>query len=196
MKKNNTVKKITLCAMYAVILFLQEQVLSFIPNVQFSFLIVVTLGATVGLKWGTIIVIIHVIADNLLWGSFVPYVVIPMFMGWEVTLFFGYLTRNSKTFVVILFGVLASLIYCWLFIPFNVIFLHVKLLPYVLADIPFEIILVLSTIFTLLWLYQPLKKLITNQWQATINNDNNQINDDNNDDEQIKKDDNMDEILP
>lgn len=177
MKKNNTVKKITLCAMYAVILFLQEQVLSFIPNVQFSFLIVITLGATVGLKWGTVIVIIHVIADNLLWGSFVPYVVIPMFMGWEVTLLAGYLTRKSKTFIVILFGILASLIYCWMFIPFNVLFLHVKLLPYVLADIPFEIILVISTIFTLLWLYEPLKKLIDSQWKATINDGDDNFDD-------------------
>lgn len=169
MKRNNLTKKITLCSMYAVILFLQEQLLSFIPNVQFSFLIVIVLGATLGMKWGTLVVIIHVIADNLIWGSFVPYVVIPMFIGWEITLFLGFLTRKSKTFIVILFGVIASLLYCWAFIPFNVIFLKVNFMTYFMADIPFEIILIISTILTLTWLYEPLKKLVLEQWNTTKN---------------------------
>lgn len=172
MKKNNLVKKITLCSMYAVILFLQEQVLSFIPNVQFSFLIVITIGAVIGLKWGSLVVLIHVIADNLIWGSVVPHVIIPMFIGWEITLLVGYLTRNAKQYLVIGCGILASLIYCWLFIPFNIIFLKVSFWPYFIADIPFEIILVISTVLTLLWLYVPLKKLLTQQWDSTKDNPN------------------------
>lgn len=169
MKNKNFVKKLCLCSLYAVILFTQEQVLSFIPNVQFTFLIIIVVGSVLGLKWGSLIVIINVIMDNLFCGSFVPYVVIPMLIGEEITLLFGYLTRKSNLFIVIIFGVLASLIYCYMFIPFNAIFLKVNFLSYFLADILFEIILVISTILTLIWLYNPLKKVIFEQW-STLNN--------------------------
>ncbi len=169
MKKNNPIKKIILCTMYAIILFLQEQVLSFVPNFQFSFLIIITMGAVVGLKWGSLIVIFHVIVDNLIWGLVVPHLIIPMMIGYEITLLFGYLTRNAKLEIVIIFGILASLVYCWLFIPFNVIFLKIGFLTYLLADILFELILVISTIFTILWFYHPLKKLIEVQWESTFN---------------------------
>lgn len=168
MKRNDT-KKIVLCAFYAAILFIQEQALSWLPNIQLTFLLIIVFGAVIGLKWGSLVVIVHVVADNLIWGSITPYIFIPMLMGQELALLLGYLTRNKPLWKVVIAGIFASIAYCLIFIPFQIIVFKVDFILYWLADLPFEALLVASTSLTLIWLYKPIKKLIIKQWFALGN---------------------------
>lgn len=162
MKSKNTVKRLVILAILTTILFVQEQALSFIPNVQLTFLLLVLYATSFTLIENILIIIVHVILDNLVMGSFnflfVPfmlagYLVIPITIK---TIF----RKVKNPLLLALIGILYSLIYSWMFIIPNVFMLQVPFWTYLIADIPFEIILSLSSFLTILWLYKPLKDII------------------------------------
>ncbi|MBR6072674.1 MAG: hypothetical protein IKP77_07595 [Acholeplasmatales bacterium] len=164
--------------MLTAILTVQEELLTFIPNVQLSFLLIFAYGATVGILDGTLIVLVHVIIDNLIMNSFTPYVMIPMLIGWEIALILGYLTRNRKEYIVSIFGALAGFIYCMLFWGSTVLFYKIDPYAYLISDIPFEVVLIVCNIITILFLYKPIVKII-NMYYPKRSNDiysNNLIN--------------------
>ena len=59
-----------------------------------------------------------------------------------------------------LIGGLCALIYTLYFAIANTIISKSNLLMYLIADIPFTIILIVSSIVSIIWLYQPLYKLM------------------------------------
>ena len=68
-KTSFTVHDISLIALFAAVLFIQEELLTFIPNVQLTIFINIVFKKVWFLKT-TIITIIHVVLDNLVMGSF------------------------------------------------------------------------------------------------------------------------------
>ena len=62
-------KDLVLIALLTSILFLQEQLLSFIPNVQLTFFLIVLYSKKLGIVKSSLIILIYVIIDNLLGGS-------------------------------------------------------------------------------------------------------------------------------
>ena len=77
-----TVKDMALIAMFAAILFIQEEALTFIPNVQLTVFLLVFYSKRLGFIRTTLIIIIHVILDNLVMGSFSVIWTPAMFVGW------------------------------------------------------------------------------------------------------------------
>lgn len=150
--------------MLTTILTVQEEALTFIPNVQLTFLLVICYGATIGILDGTLVVIVHVLIDNLIMNSFTPYIIIPMFIGLEIALIFGYLLRNRKEWVVSIFAGLAGFIYCMIFWGSTVLFYSVEPIPYLISDIPFETILITCNVITVLFLYKPVVKIINDNF--------------------------------
>ena len=69
--KNKT-KELTLLAMLTAILFVQETLLSAIPNIQLSVALIMIYGATLGIPKATLVMTVHVLLDNLIWGSLSP----------------------------------------------------------------------------------------------------------------------------
>lgn len=159
-----SVKRICYMVMLTAILTTQEELLTFIPNVQFTFLLIIVYGATIGILDGTLVVIAHVIIDNLIMGSFTPFVMIPMFIGLELTLIFGYILRNRKEWIVSIFAGIAGFLYCMIFFVSTVLFYSVEPIPYLISDIPFEAILITCNVITVLFLYKPLVKTINDYY--------------------------------
>ena len=62
-------KDIALIAIFSVILFVQEQLFSFIPNVQLTVFLLVLYSKVLGFKKTALIILIHTILDNLINGS-------------------------------------------------------------------------------------------------------------------------------
>lgn len=162
MSKNNTVKRLVLLAILTTILFVQEQALTFIPNVQLTFLLLILYATSLTFIENILIIVIHVLLDNLVMGSFnfvyipfmlIGYLIIPLLMH---TVFKKVRSPISLAFL----GILFSLIYSWAFIIPQVFILQVPFLTYIVADIPFEIILATSSFLTILWLYKPLKEVL------------------------------------
>ena len=82
MKKTN---EITLLAACIAILFVQEQVLTFIPNFQFTTVLIVIYSRVFGIKKTLIIISVHVLLDNMYMGSIgMPNIVIPMLIAWTI----------------------------------------------------------------------------------------------------------------
>lgn len=160
MVKRYNLKMLALVVSLAGILFVQEEVLTFIPNFQFTFLLIACYGATMGIKYGLPIIGIHVILDNIVMGSFNFAIMIPQAIGLTITLIFGYLFRNKNEYIVASSIALTALLYCYIYIPFNLCFFNIDFIPYIIADIPYEIILVVTSFITVLFLYKPIVKTI------------------------------------
>ena len=76
------IKQITIIAAFSAILFVQEEVLTFLPNVQLTVFLLILYSKVLGFKNTTIIVCIHTLLDNIVMGSlniiFFPF----MLIGW------------------------------------------------------------------------------------------------------------------
>ena len=59
------IKKLCYIVVLTTILFVQEQVLTFIPSVQFTFFLIILYGATRGMGYGIIIAVINVLLYNI-----------------------------------------------------------------------------------------------------------------------------------
>ena len=153
-------KKLVLIAMFIAIIFAQEEALTFIPNVQLTVLLLMVYGAVVGPLWGSVIVLAHCFLDNVFMGSLMPQVFIPMALGWECVMLLGFLGKKFPLYVKVIFSILGALIYCWMFVLFNsFMFVNIDIYKYIIADIPFEIILCCSSGISVALLYVPIYKL-------------------------------------
>ena len=136
------IKDITVIAFFTGILFIQEQLFSFIPNVQLTVFLLVLYSKVFGLKKTCIIILIHTILDNFVIGSlnliYFPF----MLIGWLIIpiVTTTILKKTNNNIVLALAGIIFSLIYCWIFIIPNVIVYKINILTYLSADIIFEIV--------------------------------------------------------
>lgn len=172
MKKKNqilTTKDITLIALLTTLLFIQEQALSFIPNVQLTVFLLVLFSKKFGLLKTVIISSIHVILDNLVMGSFNLIFVPFMLLGWliiPISLNTVFKKVNSNIFLAVLF----SFGYCWIYIIPNCIILQVDFTTYFLADLIWEVLLASSSFITILLLYNPCSSALDKVLKKEISN--------------------------
>lgn len=155
--KKFTIKKIVIYAILTTILFVQEQIFSFLPNIQLTVFLIITYTKVLGVVPTIIITIIHVLLDCILSGAISPIIAIPMLVGWLIIpITLGTAFKNAeKPIILALFGIIYSICYCLSFAIANCIFLDVNIKTYVLADIPFTILLSMSSFISILLLYEP-----------------------------------------
>lgn len=156
------IKNITLIAVLAAILFVQEQVLSFLPNIQLTVFLLVLYSKIFKLWKVLLVIVIHVLLDNLFMGSFSIYYFPFMLLGWSIipiiiNIFFKN-TENSIVLAIVGFG--CSFIYCFLFAIPQVLLTETSLMTYLAADFSFEIILAISSFLAILWLFKPCYKIM------------------------------------
>ena len=145
------------------ITFVQEQLLVFLPNVQFTILLIFVFSSVFSLKESVVYVITYVILDNLYMGGFQVINVVPMLFAWNLiplSLHTWLKTRNELKLAFAAFGF--AFIYSWSFLPGVVLLYGLKHMwsVYLLADLPFEAILAGSGFLSVLWLYQPLRMVL------------------------------------
>lgn len=162
---NNAIKEITLIAALAAILFVQQILFSFIPNVSFTVLLLFLYSRLLGFKKTAIIIVIHVAAINILspFGPVMPIHLPSMLIGWLIIPLF-LLTVFKKVedpFYLALIGLAHGFIYGWAYIPTSVFLLNIPFKEYFLMDIIFEVIMGVSSFVTILWLYNPLFKFLS-----------------------------------
>lgn len=157
-------RKALITAMLICIIFVLEEVMTLIPNVQLTVLLLMVSGAVCGPYYGTIIVLVHVFLDNLFIGSLIPVVMIPMAIGWEIVMLLGFITKKAPLWVTVTCSGLGALAYCWIFVAANATFLDIDMRLYIIQDIPFEIILVVCSVVTVMFLFKPLTNLLNKYW--------------------------------
>lgn len=165
--QKSTIKDLTIIVVAASILFVQQLALSFIPNVQFSVLLLILYTKVLGFKKTSLIIVIHVLAVNLFspLGPVVPTLIPAMFIAWMLIpiLLSTVFKKVESAIYLSLIGFVYGFVYGWVYIPFTVWFIGTPFLPYLIWDIPFEIIMAISNMVSILWLYDPLKKAFVHQ---------------------------------
>ena len=183
-KNHITIPELCILAFMTVLLFVQEELFTFIPNFQFTFLLLAVYVVVFGYKKTSLIILAHVLLDNMFMGSLTPIVMIPMWMGYMIYTGVICLLKDKKLWILVLGGALSAYLYCMLFLVTNAIFLDINLYVYWISDIPFEVMLVSCTSFTLIYLYKPLSKKLGELWrhenpldtsEAIDNQDNGEI---------------------
>ena len=158
------IKDITLIAIFSVILFVQEEILNFMPNVNLTIFLIVLYSKTLGIKRTILIIFIYCLLDNFVMNSFNVYftpcifatlILIPIFIN---TIFKNTDGKLKLSFL----GAIFSLIYCWSFMVPSVLIYKMDFLSYIIADIPFEILLAMSSFISILLLYNSCSKVINN----------------------------------
>ncbi|MGN1343767.1 MAG: hypothetical protein ACI4U3_04255 [Traorella sp.] len=159
----NNVKRIVLIGFLSALLFACEQVLTFLPNIQLTVFLIILYSKVLGWKDSCMIILIHVLLDNFFMGSFNMFFTPIMFLGWAMIpcLLEFVFYRINDSFHLALLSILFSLIYSWLFIIPNSFLYQIDLVAYLMADLPFEFMLAISSFISTLWLYDPCFKVLT-----------------------------------
>ena len=156
-------RKLLMIAFAIAITFTQEQVLIFLPNIQFTVLLMFVFASVFSFKETTIYVIGYVLIDSLYMGGFNLFYMIPLLMNWlMISFLYQFLFKDSenlyaKASLAFLFG----FVYGWMFIPFHMLQTGInQFWPYLVADLPYEIIMASTGFLTVLWGYEPLIKVL------------------------------------
>ena len=108
-----------------------------------------------------IIVVIHVLLDNLVRGSLNPIYMLTMMIGWGLVpvLLSTVFKKINDSLSLAFCGIIFALIYSWLFVLVNTILFQMNFWTYLKADIIFEVALAASSFLSILWLYQPCSRV-------------------------------------
>ena len=160
-----SIRKMLWIALSVSIIIVQEYSLILIPNVQFTVLLIILFSSVFTLKEGLIMVFVYVLLDNLLMGTMNIFYIVPMLLAWSIipVLYHAYLKRFDGVLHLSVFAFVFGFIYGWVFIPFRMIQYGIAdFRPYLIADLPFEIIMATFGFLTILWAYAPLKRVMDN----------------------------------
>ena len=156
------VKDITLISVMTTILFVQEQLLTNLPGVQLTIFLIVLYSKKLGLTRSCLIIVLHVLLDNLYMSSFSLMYTPTMLIGWLIITFtLCTIFKNTESpFTLALLGILYSFIYCWLYVIPAYLLMNISPITYITTDFIFEIILAVVSFMTILWLYKPCSKIL------------------------------------
>lgn len=160
-KKELTVKDITLISIFVIILFLQEQILSFIPNVSLTFFLLILFSKKLGLYKTFLIILCHTLLDVFLFNNGLYVYMLFMFVGLMfIPLLLNTLFEKINSPIgLALLSIVFSLLYSWINIIPSVVIYNMNLFDYLLFDIVWELILVTSNFVIVLLLYKPISKV-------------------------------------
>jgi len=164
-------KRLILIAMAVTIIFVQEQLLMFLPNVQLTTLLIILFVTVFKFKESVIMIVVYVLLDNLFLGGLNPFTMGAMLAAWMLIPIAWHTvlgkTRNVQALAI--FGFVFGFVYGFVFIPFTMIQTEVfELWPYMLADLPFQGIMATTNFLTVLWLYEPLYKVFEEEMPGLV----------------------------
>ncbi len=157
-----TARELCIMAMLTVLLFAQEELLNFLPNINFTILLILLYAKVFGLAKCAMIVTVYLIFDAVYMSSLNPIFTSFQWLGWMVNpILTCTLFKNTEDSLRLAFaGALYALMYCWIMIFPTIYILHVPAKGYIAADIPFELLLAASAFLGILLFYEPLRKLL------------------------------------
>ena len=156
-------KRMLLIAMSISIIFVLEQAMLIIPNVQLTVLLIILFSSIFTFKESIIMVLIYVFLDSLYMGTLNPFYIIPLVIGWSFIpiAYNTFLNRTNSELVLSIFALFFGFIYGWVFIPFRMIQYGVDVMwPYLVGDIVFEIVMAVVGFTTVILLFKPLKRVL------------------------------------
>ncbi len=152
-------KKMIMISLSIAIVFTQEQLLVFLPNVQLTVLLILLFVSVYSFKESMILITGYVLLDSLYMGGLNPFYLIPMLLSWYLipVSYHTIMRKTTNEVKLSIFAFAFGFVYGWVFIPFRMVQTGIdELWPYLVADLPFEIIMATTGLLTVLWLFKPL----------------------------------------
>ena len=155
------IRDITLIGILSAILFLVDQVLSFVPFLQLTMLLIILFSKKLGLIKTSLIIIAFITLDYLIVGFDILFFTFTL-IGWLIvsvlstTLF----KKSNKIWMIAVQSILFSFLYSWIYIIPSCLVIETSVIDYLKADILFELSLAASSFISVILLYKPLDKII------------------------------------
>lgn len=157
-----TARELCIMALLTVILFTQEQLLNFLPNMNFTILLMLLYAKTLGFAKSTMIITVYLFFDAVYMGSLDPIWTTGQWVAWMVIpLLTCTVFKHTEDSLKLAFaGALFAFLYCWIMIVPTMWVLKTPFIAYLISDIGFELLLAASSFLGILLLYEPLSKLL------------------------------------
>ncbi len=159
-------RNLMIASVFAVLIAIQEFILSGLPNISLTFLLVVILTRLVSFEYCILSIISYVLIDNLLMGSLVINYIVPMLVSYTLLIFIIKLlfSKSDNEILLGLLGFIFGIIYTLIFAVTDSFMLDIDIKSYLIAGSMFTLILSINNLITVVWLYKPL----TNRLQQYI----------------------------
>ena len=141
----------------ATIVFVQEIILGFLPNITLTPLFIILYSRFLDFKRVSVVVILYVIFDMLYMP--ISFIHIPfLLLGWMIIpiLLHTVFKRQNNVMFLTVFAFFHGFIYGWIQIPPGLIMTELPLWVYFLQDLPFEFIMAISSSTAIFVAYEPL----------------------------------------
>lgn len=156
------VKDICTIAVCAALIFAQEYVLMGIPNVQFTFALIIVFSVHFKFPKAFLIALTYVVVDSMMFVSmYTPVLIVAMTMLPVIVCFIKKFTKSYVVFAIV--ALIYAFIFSWMFALFNVVFMDYtlsQLTAYLIVDIPFEITLAVSNFISTFLIFVPLTRTL------------------------------------
>jgi hypothetical protein len=136
---------------YLTIIITQQYFLTFLPNIQLTFLLILIFVRTHRIYESCILIVSYVLLVGLIYG-FSIFTVFTL-LSWLLMLVF-------KWKVNLILVILISILQMWIYIPMSLVMYNVSLWYYLMSDIPFTMIYITNNVLLWIWLYERLEKVI------------------------------------
>jgi energy-coupling factor transport system substrate-specific component len=160
-----SLRNLTITSMLLAILLVQEYAMIAIPNVQLTFVLLMVYAAVLPFVLLMPLVVSYVLLDNLIMGTMNPLYLVPAVLAWSLWVLGSKFFAGRKLWINLFFGTLFGFIYGWFFIPTQMFLYGIdQFWPYLIADLPFDIILAINSFLTIFLLYRPLRRVLGELW--------------------------------
>lgn len=152
------------------IIVVQKLLLAVIPNFQFSTILLILFFYVFGTKPMLLITLLYVIVDNLWLGTFHVIYTPVMFIAWSslLLLLIPFKNKSINVWFLGLIGIIHVVMYSACFGITTALIHEIDVIAYVLADIPFTLILMVSNFLTIIWLFKPLYNVMSKYYKIII----------------------------
>lgn len=156
-----TLSKYLYGVLFTTIVFVLQLVLSTFPNINLTFLLFLILFQQYKIRVNMQYIGVYVMLQGVWWGF--DLYLIPMFIAWVGFAIVANTIKSLKDVSQSLVVGGYAIIYAASFIPLSVLLYKIPLGAYVIADIPFTIILIINNFLTVLWLKPLISHRITHE---------------------------------
>ena len=145
-----------------------ESMLAMIPNVQLTVVLIAVYAMTETLGMSITFVSAYVLLDSVLAGSFNPLYVLPALIAWLLFAIVMHALRNRKLVVIVIAATLFGFVYGWFYLPARMLEYGIGIFwPYLVADLPFEVLMAVNNLITVAIALKPLRALMDTYYLKT-----------------------------
>ncbi len=151
-------RDLMIASVFAVLIAIQEFILSGIPNVSLTFLLIVILTRLVSFEYSVLSISTFVLIDNLLMGSLMINYIVPMLVSYLLLIIIMELlfSKRDNEIMIGILGFIFGIIYTLMFAVTDSLIFDIDIIKYLIAGSVFTLVLCINNFLTIVWLYKPI----------------------------------------